>query len=431
MQLPAIDQNICGAWTQQQKDLYNKLDFYLMQAQADYRKHWVTWPKLLSPIPWKPNQAETLRRVGTEPTPIMRQEAVPATLQNDPNTDVISVRERKVDSKPRWQDFVSPHFHWLPSFQDFMKHIDDTMENINKQTSYFEDIFYRTMLFHWAPYVYVCGVGMVQAPTADPSTDGSTGKTNAWLQAQITALSGVGENGNLTFSELYKAFNQFEQEAGATPFMGSGLPGGDSSPLNEKFCLVQSPESWNNFVDDPWVKENRPLGMNIVTESFKGDIFGRIRSKAERYPLRYAVTNDWVPSQKQPEVIEENPNASDFGRTKPNFEYARPSESPIEVAFLVGGKPAEYIEVGPPPAEFTRNLDQGSAVKMNWNGKAYLTKEFLVPCKNAAGDTVLQANSFGRYLRAQATLALGISIFNGQNIMPIIYKRRVALTTVS
>ena len=72
------------------------------------------------------------------------------------------------------------------------------------------------------------------------------------------------------------------------------MPGADSSPLNQKYCLVTSGEAWNNFVDDPWIKENRPLNMNIVTDGFKGDLWGRIRTKLERYSLRFGIDNDFV-----------------------------------------------------------------------------------------------------------------------------------------
>jgi len=430
MQIPSVDQNVCGSWTEQQLNLYNKLPFYLLEAEADYRARWVTWRELLGEVPWKANQGNTMRRVMAEPTPIMRQEAYPSLLADMPKVDVINYLERTADTKVRMQDFVSPHFSYLPEFQDFMKHIDRTVENINKQTTYFEDCFYRTMLFHHAPYVWVAGVGLVAAPTGDPSSDGSTGKTNAWLQAQFAALSGVGD-GTLTFQELFKAFNAFEQEVGASPYEGTGKPDGDSSPLNEKYCLVHSGESWNNFVDDPWVKENRPLNMNIVTQGFKGDIFGRIRCKSQRYPTRYAIDKDFTPSLPIPELSELNPDREDYGRTKPNPAYSIPNNAPIEIGYLIGMKPADAVRVGPPPAEFVRDLDQGAAIKMNWNGKSYLTKNFFIPCKQSDGTTTYQMNEFGRYLRAQASLSLAISMINMQNIMPIIYKRHVGITVTA
>lgn len=430
MQIPAINQNICGQWTEQEQNLYNKLPFYLLAAESKYRASWVTYKPLLGEVAWKPNSGNTMRRVMTEPTPVMRQESIPNLLATDPLADIISYRERVADTKLRMQDFVSPHFNYLPEFQDFMKHVDNTVENINKQIIVFEDMFYRTMLFHWAPFVYVVGVGLVAAPQGDPSVDGSTGKSTAWLQAQFAALS-AGQPGNLSFQEIWRAFNAFETEVGATPYEGTGKPNGDSNPLNERYCLTIGTQEWNQLVDDPWLKENRPLNMNIVTEAFKGDFFGRIRAKLERYPLYYSVDNDFTPTQYAPEVTELNPDDPSYGITRPNPLYSRSTESQIGVAFLFGSSAADVVKTGPPPAEFMREMDQGSAVKMNWNGKTYLTKDFLVPCKTADGAVVMRMNEFGRYLRAQASLALGISIINPRNVMPILFKRRVGITTVT
>lgn len=430
MQMPVIDQNICGSWNEQQVDLYNKMPFYLMQAESDYRQHWTVFNKLLTPVQWKPNMGDTMRRVMAEPAPVMRQEAYPELLSTVPKTDVITYRERIADAKIRWQDFVSPHFSFLPEFQDFMKHIDRCMENINRQTTIFEDVFYRSMLYHHAPRVYIVGVGLVEAPTGDPTSTGTGGKTFAWLQAQLANLGAAGP-GILSFQEMYKALNAAEQEAGMSPFEGTGKPGGDSNPLNERFCMVLSPEAWNNWVDDPWLKENRPLNMNIVTDAFKGDLFGRIKCRLERYPIRYALTNAYVPSLPVPEVTDFGADSPEYQRTRPNPSYAKPSNAPIEVGFLLGGNCADYIQTGPPPSEFTRQLDQGAAVKMNWNGKSYMTKDFLVPCADADGTIKFDANSFGRFLRLQASLALGISMINMHNVLPIIYKRKAAVTVVS
>jgi len=430
MDLPAIDQNVCGSWTEQQQDFYNKLPFYLLQAQAEYRKYWVTWKKLFNSVPWKPNNGDTMRRVMAEPAPVLRQMAFPNRINTTPLTDVVNYRERKLDSVIRWQDFRSPHFNFLPEFQDFMKHIDKTSENINKQITVFEDCFYRTHAFHRAPYIWIAGAGLQSAPTGDGSADGSTGKTDAWLQAQFATLAGI-PDGTLTFQELFKVLNAGEQEVGMTPYEGTGMPKSDSNPLDQKFCLICSPEDWNNFVDDPWPKENRPLNMNIVTDNFRGDLWGRITCRLERYPFRWKLDANFAGTMPDPEVVELNPDREDFGRTKPNPEFARASISPVGCAFLIGGSAGDVIDVGPPPPEFTRELDQGAAIKMNWNGKAYLTKEFLVPCMDSNGNTFYDANSFGRYLRSQATVSCGMSLINSFNVLPILFKRRIGVTTVT
>ena len=422
--MPSINQNICGSWNEQQTDLYNKMPFYLMEAQSQYRKQWEVYSKLLTPVSWKPNMGPIMRRVMAEPQPLLRQEATPQLISQDPLTDISTYRERTADAKLRWQDFVSPHFPFLPEFQDFLKHITECQKNLDRQITLFEDIFYRSMLYHHAPYVYVCGYGLIEAPIGDPASDGTGGKSDAWLQWVMSDLVGA-QPGELTFEELWNVFNAAESDIGMTPFEGTGKPGADSSPLNEKYCMVQSGESWNNWFNDPWVKENRPLNMNIVTDAFKGDIFGRIRSRIERFPLRYAVAEDYSVQRYAPEEIELNPDRLDqYQRTRPKKEYSYTDISQVEVGMFMGGSCADYIQVGPPPSEFTKDVDSSVGAKMNWNGKSETTKNFLIPCKDSNGNTVYQANSFGRYLRIQANLALGISLINTQNVLPVIYKRK-------
>ncbi len=434
MEIPSIDQNICGAWTEQQIDLYNKLPFYLLEGQTQYRKYWETWSKVLNGrVSWKPNMGDTMRTVVAEPTPVMRQTAFPNLLREIPKTDIISYLERKLDSKPRWQDFVSPNFYFLPEFQDFLKHIKKTQENLDRQMMIFEDVFYRGQAFYKAPYVYVVGVGLVAAPTADGNDtfDATGSKTAAWLQNEVFApLSGVAP-GNLSFQELFKVLNAFEQEVGGTPYEGNGMPQADSNPLREKFCFVTSGETWNNFVDDPWLKENRPLNMNIVTETFKGDLWGRITCKLERYPMRFTLDGSFLGTLPDPETTELNPDREDYGRTLPNPSYARPSISQVEVGFLIGGPNYDIIDPAPPPAEFTRDIDIGDVSKMNWNGKSYLNRNFLTRCTNAANEEVTDSNSFGRYIRLQGTKWVGSRATNAFNVLPVFFKRRIGVNTVT
>lgn len=432
MELPSIDQNICGAWTEQQNNFYNSLPFYFMEGQTQHRKYWPVFEKLCGRVNWKPNMGPLMRTVVAEPTPVLRQFATPVTLDTTPLADVINYRERKLDSRPHWQDFVSPHFNWYPEFVDFMKHVDNTMANINTQIEVFENTYYRTQFLAKAPYVYVAGVGLVDAPTGEINStmDAAGSKTTAWLQNAVMApLAGVA-SGYLTFQEIFKVLNAFEQEVGGTPYEGTGMPKADSSPLNQKFCLVMSGEAWNQLVDDPWLKENRPLNMNIVTDVFKGDLWGRVICKLERLPLRASLDANFSPTFPVPETIELNPDSEYYGRTKPNPAYSKPINAQVEMAMFVGGPNYDIIEPAPPPAAFTSSMPIPDALKMNWNSRAYMTKNFLVPCKNADGTVVYDANSFGRYLRLQATTWVGARATNPFNILPIFFKRRVGVQVV-
>lgn len=445
MNLPALDQNICGAWTQQQTDTYNKSPFFFMKKEIDTRKSWLTFQKLLGSISWKPNQGDTMRVVGAEPTPVLRQTAYPTRIHTGTVTaDVIAYRERKMDAFVYEHNFVTPHFYFVPEWTDFMKHIDETITNVNRQIVIYEDTFYRTMLTDKAPYIYIAGIGLVPSPTGIGNAAGDAGgsKTNAWWVNQIVALLGVPE-GYLSFSELFKVLNDAENSIGMSPFDGSGTPRMDSTSLDGRYLLIGHNEVWNNFVNDPWTKENRPLNMDIVTGPFKGDIFGRIRFRHERWARRFNIDTE-NPSallSYAPETVELNTAAENFGQTQPNLQYTQivPNPdanqiqecSPYELAYLVGRTPGDSIDVGPPPAEFTRSMPAGEGVKMNWNGKTYLTKDFLIPCTDANGVATVEMNSWGRYARGQATATLGVSLFNNRNFLPILFKRRVGINTVT
>lgn len=423
MEIPAIDQNICNSWTQQELDLYNKLPFYLVKAETQYRQRWSRWAPLLGSVNWQPNMGDTMRSVVVEPSPVLRQTASPNPLNQTPMADVIAVRERTTDTNLFQQDFVSPHFNFLPSFQDFLKgNIMPAMENITRQIEIFRDMFYRWHIWNWSPYVYVAGVGLVAAPV------GTNAKTADWMAASVFSPAQQVQEGYLSFKEIYAALNALEEELGATPYSGSGTPGGDSSPLQEKFCLIQSPQSWNNLIDDPWLKENRPLNMNIVNAEYRGDYFGRVMAKLERYPMRFKTNNALQYTLPDPETIELNPDAEDYGRTKPNPDYARiGTGSQWEVSWLIGGNAYDKVNVGGPPPNFAAAQD-GRA--MDWSGKVYMTKQFMVPCADANGVVGYDFNSFGRYLRLQGSLSVGIRGMNPHCVLPIISKRRSRITTV-
>lgn len=421
--LPAIDQNLCNVWSEEDQNKYNKLPYYLVKAEAEARKRWqVFTPLLTDTVSWTPNLAATMRMVIVEKSPLIRQFARPNSIQVDPLTDIFNVNERTKDASLVWQDFESPPFRFVSAFQDFMKgNLVPSRQNIEEQIRMFEDIYYRTHIWDYSPNVYFAGYGAVSAPV------GASAKTAAWMGAQI---QNVAADGYLSFEELFKALSVFEDEIGATPYEGSGQPGGESMPLNERYCLVLSPQAWNQFVNDPWLKENRPLNMNIVSEAYKGDFWGRIRCKLEKYPLRMAVDANGATSYPTPEVTETNPNAEDYNRTKPNPAWAKIDQAPLEVAWLIGGKHYRRIQTGPPPEFFSGSTsDPAKIAGMTWNGQVYATRNFFIPCKDADGNPQVKMNDRGRYVRFQGTLSLGIIGPHAFNIMPIVFRRRLGTTT--
>ena len=61
---------------------------------------------------------------------------------------------------------------------------------------------------------------------------------------------------------------------------------------------------------------------------------------------------------------------------------------------------------------------------MFWNGEVKLTKRFLIPCIDDAGNTVWEANTYGEFIKFIAQATYGIIGKNRRNIIPFVYKRK-------
>lgn len=428
--IPALDQVLCNVWPEIPTDLYQKYSFYLVKAEQERRARWQTFTKLITDtVAWTPNMGQTMRNVIVEDAPLLRQSARPRYISTDPTTDIFMVRERIAEARLQWKEFQSPHFNFLPAFQDFMKgNLVPTRKTIEWQQMAYEDIFYRTCAWDNSPTVYIAGQGPKDAPvgvTASGS-DLVSAKTAAWCADQLNLTGGVGF---LSAQELFNAASVFAEQVGATPYSGDGMPNGDNQIIDNKFVLVCSNELWMQLTNDPWVKENRPLAMNIVNSAFKGPLWDTIVGKIERWPMRWAVDANLSPSEEEPEVTELNSSAADYGRTKPNPDYTQLSGSPYEIAWLVGGKHYKRISTGPPPEFFAGGVgDPQKVAGMNWNGQVYLTKNFLIPCVDANSAAQVRLNN-GRYVRFESTLALGCLPLHPHNMMPIVFRRRRGMTT--
>lgn len=429
-QIPALDQVLCNVWPEIPTNQYQKYDFYLTKAEQEARKDWQTWTNLIpDTVPWTPHMATTMRAVMVEDAPITRAEARPRYITSDPLEDIFMVRERIAEARLQWQDFTSPYFQFLPSFHDFMKgNLIPTRKTIERQIMVYEDLFYRTFAWDNSPNVYMAGAGIIQAPTG-LAADGTSNKTQAWLQ---NALLAAPANNYLTLSELFNASSVFTSEVGATPYSGDGLPDGDNKIVDNKYVLLCSNEAWMQFTNDPFVKENRPLAMNIINSAFKGPLWDTVLGRIERYPMRYSVDANQNPTITTPEVSELNPNAPDYGRTKPNATYSRVDQSPIEVAWLIGGKNYKRLNSGPPPEFFAGSASDPSKIAgMQWNGQVYPTRNFLIPCKDADGAVQFKMNDRGRYMKFMASLVLGCLPLHPFNVMPIVFRRRRGVTTTA
>lgn len=426
--MPAVDVNICSGWNEQDINLYNKLPFYLAKMQVDRRQSWVTWKKFCGSRKWSPNMGSTMRAVTKEPSPHIRQEAFPNEISVAPKKDIMDVRERSTDEQVYRQRFESPILSFVPSFRDFLTdHVEKNGQDIMEKEERFEDIFYRSRIYHASPNVWVSGgvLGtlaseLYPAPMGIPSADGSTAKTIAWRQYIISQLGGAG---GLLFESLNRGLTAMETSLRVPSYQGSDLPKGDQG-LAGKYCLVCSGEAWNQFTFDPWLLAYKNCALDIVNGRFQGSLFGRITCILEDMPLRMKIDGTFP----APEVREVDPAAYNVGESVPNPAYVSRDDNtgcPYEWAFLVGTEGYEVIDVGPPPAVFASNGMPKGFGKMFWNGEVDITKNFLIPCYQDDGTLTWETNQYGEWLKFISQVTYGILGKQKRNIIPILFKRKV------
>jgi hypothetical protein len=192
--VPSIDQNACADWTEQDRDLYHSLPVYHVHVQLAQKKTWNTFSRFTQKIPWKRNMGNTMRAVSQEPSPHIRQMALPTPITSMPTKDVIDTREISEDAKVSRHRFESPVFNFLPEFKDFLNsniafHAKDIAEKIQR----YEDLFIRSAMFHESPYVWLPGRAdgeAVQAPiTAGALEDAdTTGKNTTFLEGILPSI---------------------------------------------------------------------------------------------------------------------------------------------------------------------------------------------------------------------------------------------------
>lgn len=437
IQLPALDQNPYNEWPVEDLNRYHRLPYWLAENQAEMRRDWLTWPKLFQKKPWKANSGEIMRTVQTETAPIRRNQFIPSLIGSRPNIDIIDFGEREVECRLHRHRWASPHYSFYPSFADwFSDKFAPAAKSIERIKMHAEEAFYRTMAFQKAPWVWICGHGAVQAPSSVTEiTSSNIPKSDNWILAHLakcgsnTADESAGDfvgpagDGTLTFKELW-AINSFATEVlGMTPYSGTGLPSGMSAGLNEKLCLLTAKRQWNQFVDDPWVAENKPLDLNLINGPLKGDFWGMITSMLEHYGWRWkAVVSGGAQSLTwlEPEETEVNADYVLYGRTGPNRAYA--TEATHMLSHIFGGKFASVVDAGPPPSEFTSKTGPYVVGPMQWNGQVYQTNQFMIRGASDTGDVTELASSWNEYRRLQAQTTYGMLVQNHFNYLPIMHK---------
>lgn len=419
--MPALDVTACANWTEQQVNLYNSLPYYLMMMQVERRKTWLIWDRFMGNAKWTPNMGPIMRSVRKEPSPHMRQQAIPNDIGTAARKDVMDVREVSVDATIKHQKFESPVLTYLPDFKDFMKnHVEANGKDIMEKEERFEDLFYRTAVFHLSPNLWIpdaAGGSMVSAPQGEPDFNTpNAGKNQNYLQAMFPT---IGQAGNLSLLTLNQLITSAETDIRIPPWKGSEIPK-DEKGMENKFAIVMSTEAFNQYTFDPFLLANKNCNLDIINGKFQGNFFGRATAILEDMPYRFAADG----SMPYPEVRELNPQAYNYGESIPNPAYTNPDLAPYEVAFLIGMEGYDNIDVGPPPKAFASNgMDEGFG-KMFWNGEIKATKNLNVPCVYDDGTVLWEPNAYGEYLKFISHCVYGIRARQRRNIIPILFKRK-------
>lgn len=421
-----------GLWEEQDVNLYNAYPYFIAANQYQTNQYWGVWDKVTGTIPWEPNMGTVLKGVNVEQTPVSRQILVANPYTQLPMKDVISQRERVEQETLYRHNFESPLIHWLPSFKDWRQNqMDPAVKDISRQITISQDQFYRGKIFEKSPYVWICGAApeLTSAPIGQLTTamTGVDSKNLAWLATTLATIA-AGVAGTLSLRQVYKIFQSATNDLDIPPGEGASNMPKDGQGYQGKWVLVTSTDAAGNWVDDPYLKTMKPLDLDTPHDGFFGDLFGNIRIKYERWPLRFKTVAGQTPiSIPAPQTYETNPAAVNYGETIPNPAYV---QAEYEVAWFMGAESYRTVKVGPPPKEFSSGrMSVAKFNKLQWNGEARVTDNVLRQCLDINGATVLDTNKYGELLQIIADAVFGIVPLQRRYCVPILFRRTRVDTT--
>lgn len=402
-------------WDIQDVNEFNKLPYYFAKDQVKYIENFQVHQKYLGTWNWQPKNGTTVKTVRKEMSPFLQSEFFPAALTSPAKRDVISQREVTETAILYHHKVESMYLHFLNDFQDFLPHAENVNEDMSQKIAQKPDLFYRSAMFHGAPYVYVMGVGLVS--------------TDFWINGAIAASKDAGDIMALcqgikpvTYQELDRVKQIMGSDIGAVPRQGMlQKPGGKNEDCTEQtWTLVGGSEVRDNIKYDPFILANRPLGMDLLSNGFKGKLAEDLEFETERFELRYLTTdydaNNPKGTAPGPQTFQGG-NVPWINQTEPNPAY---TNAQVGVMFLYGDEPYKAIKPGPPPSFFAgSSMSMDKFNGLNWNGKVSLTRNLLID----AGANQYDTNKYGELAQYIAYITMGILPSNRKNVLPIMYLR--------
>jgi len=375
-----------------------------------------------------------MKGVTPQRSPVSRSFFFPNAITTVPSKDIYQVTESVEQTQLYAHDYESFQFNFLPSFTVFWKnYIQFANTDIVRQIAVSNNQFIETNMWFNSPYYYIAGVGLQSgAPTqmGNSANNAGNSKTAAWLTAVTQGTGGVAgiSTVGLRLRDVFNGFMALQEDNAAPPFEGSKNMPKDNEGLKGKYVLLVPSEDFLNFTFDPDVTNKlqglAPCDLNLLFNDFKGQLFGFLTCKINRYPIRYNIADVADPNGNvlypagtpiAPEIFDMTDN-----KWKPNPYYTSRITAPFTVTWILGADRAKTVKVGPPPKEFaTTNMPAKKFYQMRWNGEVQLTDQVLIFDANG----VPSLNNYGKQLKFISELTHGYLEGERRYAFPILTKR--------
>ena len=405
----------------QDHNSFTRLPVQMANQELNTYQYSSVWGTQFPSLKFKQNNGDIIVGVMPQPSPITSQTHRPNNITEIAKINSYANRELQNQARVKRHKYMSQQIHWLPEFRDFRKNVMFQMKDIASQIAVANDFFIRDQLFNLARHCYIVGRGTSadtaydeSVPFGDPTDSTANVKDSNWMAAKIQEL-GVG---TLDFKTLCAIRDLAANDLGIAPNDGwkKGNPG-DNEIVKGKWILMGANELLSGLTYDATVNAVRPLAMNLLNSRFSGAISDNIVFRTDPLPQRHKDDGTMPDIQ-----IEQEYNAANYSGDKGYITRFTPEyrRAPVSVAFLIGWKPIETIDVGPPPGSFTGlGMSANKYNALNWNGQVQATRNFLV--KDSAGN--LESNTWDEFIKLIASTVHGVMPANPFNVLPIIYRR--------